>query len=393
MSDEQLRLSKKQDSSTAYLDTMAKVLLELREENKKLEQQNLAIQALLNETYEQGNLLFSQNQTAGRGYFNNFSRTIDDAFIWLNRCVEVLRPLNCPVVHINDSDAFFTFRRLLESLNNVISDELLAYNPHIVSDDTNNIVANNFKDCILNIHDDFFSNNEDNYANFLAYTQKSKNKRKEMLQYFAASSLDFLTIFSRYFPQRNIRMLEENLGDLQNNYTAEESVYFNDNAVGDDCPTIAATGLFAPLYNKIHCKGQSELYVTDDSIINTIIYFHNTSERTAKNVKIKLRMTSYDTANKVIFNATISANNAYPASGQTTVFLPSSKHLTFGTLYIYLDQSLVGTRLENGDDIFTNEGLLLPTIAGIKDCEIDSNLRNVFCHQGWLFLSFRVDGK
>lgn len=94
-------------------------------------------------------------------------------------------------------------------------------------------------------------------------------------------------------------------------------------------------------------------------VVALSIYYHNTTEPTAQNVRLKLTPRTTGNGQTHSFTATVSADNASSVSGSATVTLSSAQTLTFmpGRVYWYANQQGTPTPLpygQSGEELFAN---------------------------------------
>lgn len=103
-------------------------------------------------------------------------------------------------------------------------------------------------------------------------------------------------------------------------------------------------------------------------IISFAIYYHNTSNETAQNVRIKLSSPSGAPGATQTFTATLSADNASAITGSAIVIISSSQTVTFipGTVIWRPNQTVFGSSAlpfgQNGSEIFNGSGLNIGNI-------------------------------
>ncbi len=103
--------------------------------------------------------------------------------------------------------------------------------------------------------------------------------------------------------------------------------------------------------------------------INFAIYYHNTSNETANNVRVRLTPQITGTGTSQTFTAYLWADNASQVSGSATVNLSSSQSISYKTngvvwrpnQNVWESQPLLNN--QNGSEIFSANGLLLGNIA------------------------------
>jgi len=169
---------------------------------------------------------------------------------------------------------------------------------------------------------------------------------------------------------------------------AQASTVFNTDP--QDLPTVmVANQTLNPNCSSINCW-HSAVSVSAGQTVSVQIYYHNTGNADATNVKIKInRMSDVAVASQGV-SATLSADNASSIFGSGTVNISSAQFLSFipGSVAWYKDQSSYIAPLpfgQDGSEIFTS-GINLGTIKSKLSCPPS----NSFCHQGTVVLQFKV---
>ncbi len=166
-----------------------------------------------------------------------------------------------------------------------------------------------------------------------------------------------------------------------------QAATFNDNPA--DCPTvmvaIASTGRTNGCY-------PVNVNATPGSVVNAIIYYHNTSPDAATNVVVRLSPQNGGSNSAQTFSGSVSASNAATVSGQGVISISTPEPVAFGTVAWYPNQQSYTTPLPNGQtgaELF-GSGLNLGTIDGYSTCPVVGGSQNIGCHQGWLYVSYLV---
>lgn len=122
-------------------------------------------------------------------------------------------------------------------------------------------------------------------------------------------------------------------------------------------------------------------------VVSLTIYYHNTSSEDATNVRAAISVPTTAGTSIVAFGD-VSADNASPVSGQTTINLSSSQTLTYipGSTKWYPNQSLSPVAFpsgQTGDEFITSVGVNLGTIG-------PGTQANSFATQGSVVARFQV---
>ncbi len=163
---------------------------------------------------------------------------------------------------------------------------------------------------------------------------------------------------------------------------------FNDGSLGSDCPTLTVGHALSD-----GCAGLSTT-ATPGSTVNVVFYIHNTNVNSADNVVLRLSPQSASSTTSQTFSGSITSSNAGSTSGSASVTISSPASLSFNSAQWYTDKNSYTTPLPNGQtgsEIF-GSGLNLGSIPGYGTCAYVGGVRDVFCHQGWLLVSFNVSG-
>gem|GEM_PF-3543784 len=174
-------------------------------------------------------------------------------------------------------------------------------------------------------------------------------------------------------------------------YAPAAHAAFNDGtAGGPDCPTTMVANVNNNTPKSNYCW-PSTVTAAPGDVVNAIIYYHNTSSDTAHNVTVRLSPRTAGASSAQTFTGSITSD-AGGASGSGTVTISTPQTVTFGTVTWYKDQSYSTTPLpggQTGAELFSS-GLNLGDVPGWADCPISGTVRNAFCHQGWLMVSYQV---
>jgi len=121
-------------------------------------------------------------------------------------------------------------------------------------------------------------------------------------------------------------------------------------------------------------------------VVSFAIYYHNTSNETATNVRVRLNPQSTGTGTNHTFTGYVWADNAPQVSGTVTVTLSSSQSLSYisGSTIWRPNQTVSGSQTlpsgQSGSEIFNSNGLLIGDIAP------------GWSTQGSVVLNFQVSG-
>ena len=160
---------------------------------------------------------------------------------------------------------------------------------------------------------------------------------------------------------------------------------FNDNSINIDCPTVSAS---VDVYkDQDGCIGSRSLVVDTDRFVNVIFYYHNTKNYTDKDVRLRLELFDDPKSHKMTFKGIILLTSGQVV-GYTNVFYSRPKTFILTNATLYADQSTWGVDMRNPQDIFSEHGLSIADIPSCLDCPFVNDIRNGYCHQGWVAVKF-----
>ena len=173
---------------------------------------------------------------------------------------------------------------------------------------------------------------------------------------------------------------------------------FNDSSIPGtntmDCPVVmvsAQTGI-APAHT---CFPRSTS-VVGSSAFTVALNYHNTGTDTANNVVLRLSPQTASAVSSQSFTGSISASNSAQAVGNASINFSIPSNVTFNSATWYPDQGGASGSVsrsfpngQSGAEIFGN-GLNIGNVLGYTDsqCLITNGVRNAFCHEGWVMLTF-----
>lgn len=392
----QVQLQRKQDSTTTSIDTMTKMLYALRRENilmqhqnDQLDTQNTAIKRLLEETLSQGNVIFDQVSSSNQLNKNKFNKSIIEVTLQIDRLIDRLTTIHKTSIQFRDSVNFYSTKATLDGFIDLLGNTSLSLNPIILNNSNNYFTINNLENQLLDFHDCYFSESGRSSRDFFLFTQSPLVKRNYMIEQLANSCRKFIKAFCNPL-LNNFYILNSKISTLLETQTDADLPVSN--ALKADCPTIAISDNLKADSNGCYTLTNISLDAENDIMI--IMYYHNYSINTAKNIRVKLKVDSNSLLAK--FTGTIFMDFGDTLAGTVVVNCLRPFNFSFKEAALYTNQIRGGTIVPNGLDIFTPSGFLLYDVPGFGDCPIFKNsagqyTRTATCHEVWLVITMRAN--